>query len=182
MRAARQAISVVAGAMLLLFGNSAAGQEGGAAPDGSVTGDAGPSVDEGVIQLVLRETHPHAEGAVSTARFHLRTLQGALEQAPFPVDEVTVGELRVEPVLEEELLPVRPGTPRETRVVGYRAVIPVRVTTPEPAALGSLVQVAERAGAELESGKGEPIDPTPTSGDPGGAAGGGTPDRFGGGA
>lgn len=113
--------------------------------------EAAPEAPQDVrVQLLVRTSHEWAQAAVSEARFRLRALQGALEQSPFPVDEVEVGDLHVEPVLEEELLPVRPRLEREVRVVGYRAIIPVTVLSPEPGVVGHLVQLAEGAGAELD--------------------------------
>lgn len=132
--------------------------------------------DDTRIHLTIRETHHRAEAAASTARFRLRALQGALEQAPVPANPPEVGSLRLEPVMEAVLLPARPRMERETRVVGYRAVIPVTVTTPDSAALELLVQVAEGAGAELSVASEDPAEPlhvpsAPGQRDPNGAGG-----------
>lgn len=135
--------------MTVLLATPPAGQE-------PLTADFGPFAGDPPTELHLRieERHRWAQGAAADARYRAQVLEAALEQMPVSVEAVTVEPLHLEPILEEALLPSRARAPRESEVVGYRAVLPVTVVLPDAGALDMVAGTAAGAGADVRAGWG----------------------------
>lgn len=108
------------------------------------------------VELAARSFARTASGAISANELALQRVIRALDQLGVPNGDVEWSGYSVVPEYERrDVVPSRQRMLRGYRIVGYRAVHPISITTENVARLGVLLSTAVGAGAELIEVRGE---------------------------